>query len=121
MFYDSEEDVAGAEITEKNPNEKRRNFCKCVNECNTRYCLCFKFGVGCNSTCSSCSSTCQNMYNGLDYFFGNDKQFRANPCFAYYLFKNGCSSANDFQKIDRNDLRERIMHSGKYAHIFFDF
>lgn len=104
-------------LTERNPNYKKGDFCKCERECNTRHCLCFKFGTGCNSTCTSCSSTCENIYNGLGYFFGNDRKYRANPCFAYYLFKNG-SSDNDFEKINRNDLRERIMNSGRYTRFF---
>lgn len=120
MFYpysedsDSDEDGVAAEITEKNPNSEKKDLCKCEKGCSTRSCSCLKFGSGCNSSCK-CSSSCQNLFNGLDYFFGNNDENRAHPCFAKWLLKNGSSG---FSSINRDLLRERIMHCRRYS-VFF--
>ncbi len=116
MWYeeDSNEDkqqnkdrMAGV-ITEKNPNENEKQKCNCTKGCSKRFCSCFKFGKGCNSSCG-CNTSCQNMFNHLDYFFGeNEKKYSANPCFSKWLVENA-KNENELYMIDRNDLYQCII------------
>jgi hypothetical protein len=96
-----------SEITEKNPNEKTKEKCNCSKGCSKRSCSCFKFGSGCNSSCG-CGLSCQNMFNHLEYFFGENEICAANPCFANWLVQRA-KNADEFKMIDRDQLRRRIM------------
>src|SRR5262245_21404348 len=81
---DDEQQISGpknGQITEKNPNYEKKDKCKCSKGCSKRTCICFKFGSGCNSS-FGCGSSCQNMFNSLEYFFGNEKKYSANQCFS---------------------------------------
>lgn len=97
-------------ISEKNPNFGKKDECKCKEGCGTVSCICFKFGTGCNATCG-CSAACQNMFNDLDHFFGDEK-CSANPCFSKWLVakKNG----TNLKTTNRVSLRERIMKCSGY-------
>lgn len=119
-------------MTEKDP-EYEIDGCKCIDGCEAS-CPCLKFGIkfcdstdvkaeirlisssiphvgkGCNyekdSLCA-CSS-CKNIFNGLDHFFG-DVQCIANACFTMWLTKHERTTGNEMKSINRNNLRERIM------------
>jgi len=112
--YDSSEDEQNTgpmrgQVTEKNPNYEKKEKCNCSKGCSKRSCSCFKFGRGCNSSCG-CNTSCQNMFNHLDYFFGENSKSTANPCFSNWLVKNA-KNADELQKIDRDALQQRIMNS----------
>jgi hypothetical protein len=113
--YDSSDDEQQntgpmcGQVTEKNPNYEKKEKCNCSKGCSKRSCSCFKFGSGCNSSCE-CSSSCENMFNHLDYIFGENSKCTANPCFANWLIKN-VKNADELQKIDRDELRQKIMDS----------
>jgi hypothetical protein len=113
--YDSSEDEEQntgpmrGQVTEKNPNYEKKEKCNCSKGCSKRSCSCFKFGSGCNSSCG-CSSSCQNIFNHLDYFFGENSKCTANPCFSNWLVKNA-KHADEVQKIDLDALQQRIMNS----------
>lgn len=118
MFRDtsSSEDEEGAsggptQVTEIHPNHGKNEKCRCDKGCKTRSCNCVKFGSRCNSSCG-CASSCQNMFNNLSYFFGDEQPCSAHPCFAKFLMKEA-RGANGFFAIDRNSLRDRIMASGR--------
>ena len=85
------------QVTEKNPNYEKKKKCNCSKGCSKRSCSCFKFGSGCNSSC-------QNMFNHLDYIFGVNSNCTANPCFANWLVKNVKNA---------DELRQKIIHSGR--------
>jgi hypothetical protein len=95
------------EITEKNPNEEKKDKCSCTKGCSKRSCSCFKFGSGCNSSCG-CSSSCQNMFNDLEYFFGENEKCSAHPCFSKWLVKK-VKNADELKMIDRYQLHRHIM------------
>jgi hypothetical protein len=110
---DDEEQNSGpksGQITEKNPNYEKKDKCKCSKGCSKRTCVCFKFGSGCNSSCG-CGSSCQNMFNSLEYFFGNEKKYSANPCFSSWLVEK-VKNADELKQIDRNQLQQHIMKAG---------
>ena len=98
-------------VTEQNPNYEKKDKCKCTTGCSKRSCSCFKFGSGCNSSCG-CGTSCQNMFNHLDYFFGEDSKCSANPCFSKWLVKNAKNS-DEFKKLDRDELCRLIMECGR--------
>jgi hypothetical protein len=98
-------------ITEKNPNDNEKSKCNCSKGCSKRICSCFKFGRGCNSSCG-CGSSCQNMFNHLDYFFGENKKYSAHPCFSKWLVQNA-KNADELKMIDRNDLYQCIRQCGR--------
>jgi len=98
-------------ITEKNPNYEKKDKCGCAKGCSKRSCPCFKFGSGCNSSCG-CGSSCQNMFNHLEYFFGDNNKCTANPCFSNWLVKNA-KNADELKKIDRDELHKSIMQCDK--------
>ncbi len=98
-------------ITEKNPNYEKKEKCGCAKRCSKRSCSCFKFGSGCNSSCG-CGSSCQNMFNHLEYFFGENNKCTANPCFSNWLVKNA-KNADELKKIDRDELHKSIMQCDK--------
>jgi len=97
---------------------KKKKKCNCRKGCSKRSCSCFKFGTGCNPSCG-CSSSCQNMFNHLDYFFGEDSKCSANPCFSNWLVENA-KNADELQKIDREALQQRIMNCSCYSDILSD-
>lgn len=117
MSESSSSDDDDAKTTEINPNFAKLDNCKCGKGCKTRSCNCFKFGSGCNPSCG-CTSSCTNMFNQLSYFFGDNleenKNCHANPCFAKWLVTNSRDSSA-LQQIDRDNLRDRIMASGKWV------
>lgn len=94
------------QVTEKNPNYEKKEKCGCRKGCSKRSCSCYRLGNGCNSSCG-CKSSCENMFNHLHYFFGDDHKTSANPCFSNWLIKNA-KNADGLQKIDRDALREKI-------------
>ena len=98
---ESEEDSSGDD-TEK---------CPCRKGCATRVCSCFKNGDGCSSSCG-CSAICRNMFNHLEYFFGNDEKYSAHSCFAQWL-KKTVKNADALQMMDRDKLRGPIVKSHK--------
>ncbi len=100
-----------AEITEKNPNDNDKSKCNCSKGCSKRFCSCFKFGRGCNSSCG-CTTSCQNMFNHLDYFFGDNHQCSAHPCFSKWLVQYA-KNAEELQMIDRYELFQGITQSDK--------
>lgn len=61
--------------------ESEDTTCGCKSGCKGR-CKCFKAGNGCSKTCT-CSS-CMNVFNDIDKFFGDDS-VEANVCFAKWL------------------------------------
>lgn len=106
---DDEEKNTGpmrGQVTEKNPNYEKKEKCNCRKGCSKRSCSCFRFGTGCNPSCG-CKSSCQNMFNHLDYFFGNEQKSSAHPCFSNWLMKTA-KDADGLQKIDRDALRKQI-------------
>lgn len=105
--YDSETGPMTGKVTEKNPNYEKEDECKCVAGCESESCQCYKFGQGCNASCG-CTASCKNMFNGLDYFFGDEK-YSANPCFAKWLVVKKDKSGTDLKKVNRNALLQRIM------------
>lgn len=104
-------------VTEKDPNYEKKKKCKCHGECKTRSCNCFKFGSGCNPSCS-CDGTCVNIFNHLGYFFGESEKVDANPCFAKWLIENG-NSESALKSVDREDLRKRILKCDRLIFIMF--
>jgi len=119
MWYeeDSDEDEQQntgpmkGKITEKNPNYEKKDKCNCSKGCSKRSCSCFKFGSGCNSSCG-CGESCQNMFNHLEYFFGENTKCSANPCFSNWLVNNA-KNADELKKIDRDTLHQHIMDCGR--------
>lgn len=97
------------QITEKNPNYEKKDKCKCKKGCSKRSCSCFKFGKGCNETCG-CKTTCTNMFNHLDYFFGQNQKCLADPCFTNWIMKT-IKNTDELLKIDRQELYEKILKS----------
>ena len=100
-----------AEINLNLNDEKYKDKCNCTEGCSERSCSCFKYGSVCNSSCG-CGTSCQNMFNHLDYFFGENTKYGASPCFAKWLMKNA-KNADELKLIDRNALRRRIKRSPK--------
>ncbi|CAF1137432.1 unnamed protein product [Rotaria sordida] len=111
MWYDedSEEDahqnigLMSGKTTEKNPNYEKSDKCQCTKGCSKRSCSCFKYGSECNSSCG-CGSSCRNMFNHLEYFFGENQKCSVNPCFSKWLVKNA-KNTDGFQMIDCDKLR----------------
>ncbi len=110
---DEQEDMDSMndDITEKNPNEEKKDKCNCSNGCSSRSCSCFKFGSGCNPTCG-CSSSCENMFNHLEYFFGETKKYSAHLCFAKWLVKKA-KNTDGLKAIDRYALQRYIVQDSK--------
>ena len=106
---DEQQDLGpiSGEITEQNPNDEKKHKCDCIQGCWKRSCSCFKFGSGCNSSCR-CDLSCQNIFNHLDYFFGENEKCSANPCFSKWLIKNA-KNADELKMIDRDELQQHIM------------
>lgn len=100
---------AGAGVTEKDPNFEKSDDCSCTGSCRTRSCNCFKYNSGCVSYCK-CAATCENIFNHLEYFFGEDETCDATPCFAKWLKGR---NADGVKEINRDHLRRRIMKCGK--------
>ena len=92
-------------------DEKDQTNCNCTQECANHSCTCFKDGSGCNSSCG-CQSSCQNLFNHLDYFFGENNKSPAHPCFAKWLIKK-VKTVDELKMIDRDKLRRHILKSAK--------
>ena len=88
-----------------------KDRCGCRKGCSKRSCPCFKSTNGCNSSCK-CKTSCQNLFNHLDYIFGENTQCSPHPCFADWLIKK-IKTADGVKKIDRDALREEILQSGR--------
>lgn len=82
-------------------------YCECGGKCDTRLCKCYLNGRGCDESCE-CSS-CENMFNNLEYFFGEDENCTAHPCFAKWLMNN--TFGTGLEVINRNVLRDRLTHA----------
>lgn len=109
---DDEEENNGpmrGKVTEKYPNYNDKKKCNCRKGCSKRTCSCFKFGSGCNVTCG-CGPSCQNIFNHLDYFFGEDdeKPLSASPCFSKWLIQKA-KNVDELKMIDREDLKKMIL------------
>jgi hypothetical protein len=52
------------------------------------------------------------LFNHLDYFFGEDSQCSASPCFSDWLVKNA-KTADGLRKINREALHQKIMNCGR--------
>ncbi|KAJ6636024.1 hypothetical protein Bhyg_14611 [Pseudolycoriella hygida] len=105
-------------VTERDPNFEKKNKCKCDESCSSRTCSCYKYGSGCNSNCS-CVGPCGNMFQHLDYFFGDGEKCNANPCFAKWLIENG-NSETALKSVNREDLRKRILECDSYEDLLED-
>lgn len=103
-------------ITEKDPNYEKPEICKCGGDgtCKSRSCSCYKYGSGCSPSCG-CTGSCANMYNQLEYFFGDQEKCGANPCFAKWLIKNA-KGETGLKSVDRDALRERILKCDRYLY-----
>ena len=88
-----------------------KDRCGCRKGCSKRSCPCFKSTNGCNSSCK-CKTSCENLFNHLDYIFGKNSECSPHPCFTDWLIKN-VKNANGVKQIDRDALREQIMKSGR--------
>lgn len=104
---DSGETMRG-KVTEKDPIDDKEEKCECNGPCKTHSCSCYKFGSGCSPSCA-CSGACANLFNHLDYFFGETVKCDANPCFAKWLIKNGNNEAA-LKSVDRDHLRQRFLN-----------
>ena len=89
----------------------KKGKCQCTNGCSTRSCSCFIDGRGCDSTCQ-CNSSCENIFNHLDYFFGENHKCAANACFSKWLIQK-VKNADGIQKVNRDRLRICIKKSPK--------
>ena len=120
------EDEEQKQVNDRLQTRKRRfdssndeDQCKCRKKCSKRSCSCLKSSKGCSSSCGcKSSSSCQNLFNQLDYFFGENSQCSAHPCFANWLFKN-VKNLDDLQKFDRDHLRKRIVKSSRFVEFCF--
>ncbi|CAF0868123.1 unnamed protein product [Rotaria sordida] len=120
MWFDEDQQTKSNDrVIEENSSDEETEKCTCHKGCSTRSCSCFKNGSGCNSSCG-CNGTCRNMFNHLEYFFGNDKKYSAHPCFAQWL-KKTVKNADALQMIDREKLRQRIIKSENYPEMFGDY
>ena len=108
---EDEEQNIGDEITENNPNKQKKEKCDCTNECSKRSCSCFKFGSGCNASCG-CGSSCDNMFNHLEYFFGENAKCSAHPCFSKWLVKKA-KNTDGLKSINRFALCQLILECSK--------
>jgi hypothetical protein len=111
--YSSEDEQENANRKKRKTthNYEEKEKCNCRKGCSKRSCSCFKSKSGCNSSCK-CNSSCQNLFNHLDYFFGEDSQCSASPCFSDWLVKNA-KTADGLKKIDREALHKKIMNCGR--------
>ncbi|CAF1362301.1 unnamed protein product [Rotaria sordida] len=114
-FEEDEEQGTFDEITENNPNKEKKDKCTCTKECSTCSCSCFKFGSGCNSSCE-CSSSCENMFNYLEYFFGENTKYSAHPCFAKWLVKKA-KNTDDLKTINRGALCQLIIKCSNFDEV----
>ncbi|CAF3861201.1 unnamed protein product, partial [Rotaria sp. Silwood1] len=103
------------QITQGYSNKGKKDKCNCRRGCSKHSCCCFKFGSGCNTSCG-CSTSCQNMFNYLDYFFGEDGSYNANSCFTKWLIKHA-KNADELKMIDRKKLHQSIMQSPSYRKV----
>ncbi len=97
--------------SEENLDSKEIKKCNCANGCSKTSCSCIENGSGCNSLCG-CNTSCENIFNHLDYFFGEDSQRSAHPCFAHWLITK-VKNADDLRKINRDAIRKRIRKCSK--------
>ncbi len=110
--YDSSDDEQQTSSRKKRKithDYEEKEKCGCRKGCSKRSCPCFKSTNGCNSSCK-CKTSCQNLFNHLDYFFGENSKCTANPCFSNWLVKNA-KHADEVHKIDLDALQQRIMNS----------
>ncbi|CAF1395446.1 unnamed protein product [Rotaria sordida] len=103
------------QITQRYSNKGKKDKCNCRRGCSKRSCCCFKFGSGCNTSCG-CGTSCQNMFNYLNYFFGEDGAYNGNSCFTKWLIKHA-KNADELKMIDRKKLHQSIMQSPSYRKV----
>jgi hypothetical protein len=108
---DDEQQTSGRKKRKLIHHNEEKEKCRCRKGCSKRSCSCFKSTNGCNSLCK-CKSSCQNLFNHLDYFFGENSQCSANPCFTDWLIKNA-KTVDGLQKIDHEELHKKIFHSDR--------
>jgi len=112
--YDSSDDEEQSSSRKKRKTThdyEDKDKCGCRKGCSKRSCPCFKSTNGCNSSCK-CKSSCQNLFNHLDYFFGENSQCSASPCFSDWLVKHA-KTADGLKKIDREALHQKIINCGR--------
>ncbi|CAF0779286.1 unnamed protein product [Adineta steineri] len=112
---DDQQSPTSVDITEENPNKEKKEKCSCTKGCSKRSCSCFQFGSGCNSSCG-CSSSCENMFNHLEYFFGEDTKLSAHPCFTKWLIKKA-KNTDGLKTINRRALCQLIIECDNYSEV----
>ena len=99
------------DLHEEQPVKRKRMIdtkdrCNCRKGCSNGSCPCFKSTNGCNSSCK-CKTSCENLFNHLDYIFGENIECSPHPCFADWLIKN-IETPDQLIQIDRDALRKKI-------------
>lgn len=87
-------------------SDEETSECRCRKGCSKRSCPCFKSNSGCHSSCK-CKTSCANLFNHLDYIFGENNQCSPHPCFADWLVKK-IKTSDQLLRIDRENLRKQI-------------
>ena len=93
-------------IVDDDEEDEEKIQCNCRKRCSKRSCPCFKSTNGCNSSCK-CKTSCENLFNHLDYIFGENSGCSPHPCFADWLIKN-IKTPDRLLQIDRDALRKKI-------------
>ncbi|CAF1609721.1 unnamed protein product [Adineta ricciae] len=93
--------------------KKVQKKCNCRSGCSKRSCYCFKSNGGCDSTCG-CGSSCQNLFNHLNYFFGDNQNCKPTACFSDWLVKK-VQTTDQLQKVNREELHKKIMKCGRFS------
>ena len=106
------------QITEGYSNKGKKDKYDCRRGCSKRSCCCFKFASSCDTSCG-CYLSCQNMFNYLDYFFGEDGAYNANSCFTKWLIKHAKNS-DELKMIDPEKLHRSTMNSPSYSKLLKD-
>ncbi|CAF0929381.1 unnamed protein product [Adineta steineri] len=103
--------------TKKNSSvaKNKKKKCNCRSGCSKRSCYCYKSNSGCDSTCG-CGPSCQNLFNHLEFFFGEDSKCIANSCFSDWLVKN-VKTSDALQNINREALVKKIINCGRFSEV----
>ncbi|CAF0761576.1 unnamed protein product [Adineta steineri] len=92
------------EIEQLNLNEEEeKDKCDCLKECPTR----------------SSDVSCENIFNHMDYFFGENEKCTVHPCFARWLTKKA-KNLDELQTIDRYALLRHIKRNFNYREMCLD-
>ncbi|UJR10963.1 hypothetical protein I4U23_015148 [Adineta vaga] len=87
-------------------DDDQRDHCSCTTDCLQRSCPCFKYGHRCSSLCQ-CGNSCQNIFNHLEFFFGENVKSAAHPCSTKWLARK-TKNLDELTKIDRYALVRHI-------------